>query len=393
VKLLHVITGLNVGGAETMLARLLEHRGVDPSLEPEVVSLMEPGFIGPRIVATGVPCHSLGMRSAAHAPGAALRLAALVRRRRPDAIMGWMHHGQLAASFASRVSSHRPPVIWNVRHSLNQMSREKPLTRAILRFEAYRSRSPATIIYNSRTASEQYRAIGFHARRELVIPNGFDMSCFAGRATARAAIARIFGIAQDIPLIGMIARAHPMKDLPNLIHAFARVHGAGERAHLLIVGDGMDRLAEPAAALAQALPRARLTLSGQRGDVPQWLAGLDMLVLPSAWGEGFPNIVGEAMAAGVPCIATDVGDAAWLIGSTGYIVPPEDSPALAAAIIRMLALGVEGRARLGAAARTRIKERFTLDDIARTYAALCVETMIRAEADKARRSVAKVALL
>ena len=96
-------------------------------------------------------------------------------------------------------------------------------------------------------------------------------------------------------------------------------------------------------------------------------------MLPSAWGEGFPNVLGEAMASGVPCIATDVGDCAWILGAAGAIVPPANAAALAAALRRLLELGPEGRGRLGAAGRSRVLERFAIGEIVQRYEELYAE--------------------
>lgn len=373
VKLLHVITGLNVGGAETMLARLLESARMFPDIDGEVVSLMQPGAISARIAATGVPVHSLNMRAGIPSLSAAIRLISLARRIRPDLIMGWMHHGQLAASLAGVAVGGGTRVIWNVRHSLGGYRDEKALTRTLLRIGAWLSATPSVIVYNSRTAARQYRAFGFRPRREMVISNGFDIGAFRPRESARSAIGSMFDIPRDRLLIGMVARNHPMKDVTNLIAAFAKVREVRSEAHLLIAGDGMDTPSADAARMLASLPRSSWTLAGHRVDVPDWLAGLDLLALPSAWGEGFPNIVGEAMASGVPCVATDVGDAGWLIGDTGRLVPARDAVALGKALLELAMLAPAARDALGQAARARVNEHFALPAIADDYARLCRE--------------------
>ena len=373
VKLLHVITGLNVGGAETMLARLLESRHLTPEIEPEVVSLMAPGATAARIAATGTIVHNLGMRSSIPSLPAAIRLARLVRAVRPDLIMGWMHHGQLAASLAGLAAPGAVPVLWNVRHSLSGYRQEKRLSRAVLRVGAWLSATPAAIVYNSRAARTQYRAFGYDARRDLVIPNGFDAKGVAPRGPARRALHAQFELPEKTILIGMIARNHPMKDVPNLLAAFAHVRSRRPDAHLLIVGEGMDAPSKACAALLDRLAPGSWTLSGHRADVATWLAGLDIVTLPSAWGEGFPNILGEAMAAGVPCVTTDVGDAAWVVGKAGRAVPSGDPVALAGALLDLIDLGPDGRDVLGRAARERVQEHFTLSSVVQRYAALCHE--------------------
>jgi glycosyltransferase involved in cell wall biosynthesis len=371
MRVLHVITGLNVGGAETMLSRLLERQDVAPDLKPRVATLMPPGFMGGRIAATGTPVHQLGMKNAASGFRAVGRLASLLRKDRPDLVIGWMHHAQLAASIAVRLSGVGVPVIWNVRHSLGGYSSEKPATRAILKVQARVSSTPAALIYNAHQARQQYEAFGFRNARVEVIPNGFALSPPPDQAAARARLEALFGIPRAPLLVGMVARAHPMKDVPNLVTAFARMLDRKTDAHLFLAGDGMDRPTKAVAAALAVLPRDRWTVTGQRSDVGMWLGGLDMLALPSAWGEGFPNIVGEAMLAGVPCVATDVGDTRWIIDDAGRVVPPGNPEALARALLDLAALGAAVRAALGKAARRRIETEYDLDRIAGRYAALC----------------------
>jgi glycosyltransferase involved in cell wall biosynthesis len=369
VKVLHVITGLNVGGAETMLARLLEQRASTPDLRPQVLTLLAPGPAGRRIAATGVPVHTLSMRNRIPSPGAAVRLTRTVRAIAPDVIMGWMHHGQIAASFAAPFCARRPPVIWNVRHSLDGYAEEKRMSRAVLRLGAWLSRTPAAIVYNSEAASRQYRDFGYRGRTEAVLPNGFDLPVI-DRVTARRRLCEQFGIAADALVIAKIARNHPMKNVATLTTAFAAVAARVPQAHLLVVGQGMDRPDAATARVLADLPPGRVTLADHRGDVAEWLAGLDLLALSSAWGEGFPNIVGEAMSAGVPCVVTDVGDAAAIVGDTGRVVPARNAPALAEALVDLATLPPCLRQELGAAARARIAKNFALDRIVARYAAL-----------------------
>ncbi|WP_426170223.1 glycosyltransferase [Sandarakinorhabdus sp. DWP1-3-1] len=368
MSVLHVITGLNVGGAETMLAKLVEHGTRDPLLQPHVLSLLSPGAMQGRIRSRGVPINTLAMRQGAPAPRDLVRLVAAARRVRPALVQGWMHHGNIAATIAAAGLPGRAPVVWNIRHSLVDIAFEKPLSRAVLRLGRLLSGTPAAIIYNSEVAARQYRDFGFRSDRALVIPNGFDCDQFRPRAEAPAALRAVFGIRNDAIIVAVVARHHPMKDHATLVEAVRRARVQGHDLHLLVVGAGFDAPPpELAARLAEALPADRLTLSPERADVADWLGGADIVVLPSAWGEGFPNILGEAMASGVPCIATDVGDCRSIVGSCGRIVPVRNPGAMAAALGWLSGLGSEGRARLGTAARERIVGNYALARIAALY--------------------------
>jgi glycosyltransferase involved in cell wall biosynthesis len=361
MKVLHVITGLNVGGAEAMLAKLLERWSAAPGryVQSTVVSLVTPGAIAAR-VASCATVETLGMREGRPSIGAGIRLARLARGVGPDLVVGWMHHGNLAASLAAAVIESRPPVIWNVRHSLSDIREEKPLTRLLLRVGAKLSRKVDAVVYNSQVAAGQYRALGYAADHAFVIPNGFDCDRYRPREGASTRLRARIGAAPQAVLVGMIARRHPMKDPGTLVAAVHKARAQGADIHLLMIGQGMDALPPE---FAGSLPASRCTMFGQCNDLPDIMPGLDVLALPSAWGEAFPNTLAEAMASGVPCLATDVGDCAFIVGDTGRVVAPRDPDAMAAALLDLVQIGKEGRCRLGMSARQRVLDKFALDQV------------------------------
>jgi len=280
-----------------------------------------------------------------------------------------MHHAGLAAYYAAKLR--RRPVIWKVRHSLSDIAHEKASTRAILRHSARLSRRVDAIIFNSHVAQAHYGALGYATDRTRVISNDFDCAHFRPCADARARLVQLFPVDGHRPVVGMIARNHPMKDPATLIGAMRSLWQERVDADLLIVGPGIERLPQSVGDDAFAgLPANRIVLAGQRTDIAEWMSGLDLLVLPSAWGEAIPNILGEAMASGVPCVATDAGDAHWIIGDHRRVVPPGDVAAMQGAIGELLGRSAEARRALGLAGRARVIEEFSLPAVARSYAAL-----------------------
>ncbi|MBX7483371.1 glycosyltransferase [Qipengyuania qiaonensis] len=378
MKVLHVITGLNIGGAENMLAKLIEQGGAD---EAVVLSLLSPGPIAERITARGVSVHSLGMRRGIVGPGAMLRLPRLVETIAPDLIHGWMYHGNLAASFARRRSRRKLPLVWNIRHSIPDLAMESRQTRVLLKLSARISGGPEAIVYNAYVSRDQHEAIGYSAERGMVVPNGFDTARFAPDPNARNAATAIFGLAEDAFRVACVARLHPMKDQARLVEAAAIARERGCDIHLVFVGHGLeDPPAELKRLIEKRIPADRVTTSGARTDVADWLPGIDLLAVPSAWGEAFPNVIGEALACGVPVVATDVGDSARIIGRNGLIVPPNDTDAMADAIIAMAARSASERAAMGAAGRERIVREYALANVAGRYEELhaaCLEQMAR----------------
>jgi glycosyltransferase involved in cell wall biosynthesis len=367
VRVLHTITDLDVGGAETMLCRLLA-AGQRTKFEPVVVSLMNPGALASQIEALSVSIETLGMPRRMPSLATLFRLVRSARAIRPDLLQGWMYHGNLAATVSAWAIGRPLPVLWNIRHSVHDLAHEKPLTRSIIRLGAALSRLPRAIIYNSRVSAGQHEALGYVAGRTVVIPNGFDCERFKPSADAKARLCQQLEIDPATTIVGMIGRDHPMKDPVNLITALGLLEREASEVHLAIVGRGYDGgNGTLARAIRCAGMASRVSLLGERHDIPSIVAGLDIAVVPSAWGEGFPNVLGEAMASGVACIATDIGDCAWIVGDAGLIVPPADSQALAEALRGLIELGPEGRHRLGQAGRARTLKHFSIREIVRRY--------------------------
>lgn len=375
MRILHVINGLHVGGAETMLCRLIKAAG--PAADhAAVVSVINPGPLARRLEEMGVPVYSLGLSRSLPHPRAVGRLWSTFRGLSGDLVQGWMYHGNLVGSLGARIVKGRQPVIWNIRHSLHDIKLEKPITASLIRLGARLSRTPRAIIYNSATSARQHEELGYDRSRSRVIPNGLDCEQFKPRPEERQAVRRQVGFPEQATVIGMIARSHPMKNTDGLLRSLAALSARGRDFHLLLVGRGHDGADLSLVARIRDLGLTdRVTLLGERHDVAALMSALDLLVLPSLWGEGFPNVLAETMASGVPCVTTDIGDSAHVVGEHGIVVPPGDIEALAAGIERLAALGAEERAALGQAARASIRDRFSIDEIRRRYEELYAETL------------------
>lgn len=369
MKILHVITGLGVGGAEKMLLNLLG--GMDRArYDTGVVSLMDRGELGAQILALGYPLYTLNIRRGLPGPAALSRLRAAVRAFSPDLIQGWMYHGNLAATAAAQCAPGRPPVVWGIHHSLYDIGSEKPLTRFLVRLSAKLSGLPAAVAHVSRAGARQHETLGFDAAKTRILPNGFDCLRFAPAESPS-------GNADGILRIGLAARYHPMKDHANFLRA-AAILSARVPARFLLAGLGMDAGNAELNRSIEALGLTeRVELRGPVADMPAFYRELDILA-SSSWSEAFPSVLGEAMACGIPCAATDVGDSRTIVDTTGRIVPPRDPQALAAAWLELAELGAERRRALGAEARARILAEFSLPTAIGRYEALYREIGARA---------------
>lgn len=363
MNIVHTITGLQVGGAESMLLKLAD--ALRPRHRQLVVSALPRGPVADRLEAIGIDVITLDITRPKHVLQRLWEARRRVRRFRPDLVQGWMYHGNLLALAASRWGR-APTMAWNIRQSLYDISDEKPLTRLVIRLGARFAPRADAIIYNSHTSAQHHEDFGYLATRTTVVPNGFVLSHFRPDAATRRAVRERLGIADGAVVVGMVARVHPVKDHAAFLSAAEHLSGRYPELHFLLIGRGTEALA--ASPSGQRLG-ARLTAYGPTADLPPLYAAMDILCSASK-AEAFSNVIGEAMASAVPCVVTDVGDSARVVGDTGEVVPSGDATALADGIERLVAAGAETRNRLGQAARARIAQHYTMESICRQYEVL-----------------------
>ena len=382
----HVVTSLELGGAQRMLAKLVAAPLSEPA-RTHVVSLLPAGGLADPICAAGATVHSLGLGHGRISPRSLVGLARLFRQLRPDLVQGWMYHGNLAASLALALAGKRAPLLWNIRGAIDAPASEPRLTRWVIKAGAAISARPTAIIYNAEVAARQHAALGFATASTRIIGNGFDLATFQPDPDAGPALRQRLGIADDRPVVGIAAEVRPMKDHATLLAAMARLHAAGHAPALVLLGLGTTPAnAELARLIAETGLSGHVHLLGPLAEPAPVIKGLDIAVLSSAWGEGFPNFIGEAMAAGIPCVATDSGDCQWIIGDSGTVVPPRDPAALAAALGAMLDLEPTARAALGRRARTRIAATYGLPAIVEAYRRLYADCLGRTPGDQSASS-------
>lgn len=365
IKVLHLITGLGVGGAETMLLKLLG--GLDPErFASSVVSMTEPGPLAQPIAKLGIPVHTLGLNRGVPNPLALPKLFQLTRQFRPDILQGWMYHADVLGYFAAR-AARIPKLVWNIRCSDLDFPTTSRSLRVVFATHGFLSRFTDATIVNSAAGMAFHRSHGHASQRWELIQNGFDAARFRPDAAQRARGRAELGLSDEEIAIGMVARFDRYKDHATFIAAARLMREREPKAVFILAGKGMtadnEQIAGP---LRAAQLTERIRLLGEYADPSQLYPSLDIATLCS-FTEGFPNAVGEAMSCELPCVATDVGDSALLLGDTGRVVPPGNPQAVANTWSEWIGLGPEGRQRIGAAARARIQERFSLQAIVAAY--------------------------
>jgi glycosyltransferase involved in cell wall biosynthesis len=367
MRVLHVITGLNTGGAEAVLYRLLS---ADMDDTHEVISLMDRGFYGQRLTEDGIPIHTLMMPRGRVTISGLRELYYLIRRAKPDVVQTWMYQADLVGGMLSRLAGMRK-VVWGVHNSDLSVDKSSLSTRLAARAcAAVSGVVPERIICCSAVASRVHSELGYSRSKMVIVSNGVDLSEFRPDASDRRRIRKELKIGTNDVVLGMVGRWDPLKGYSNLMAALGHLLHSGMKAwRCLLVGLGMvEANAELVALLARNNVTDRVNLLGVRSDIPAVMNALDLHVL-SSFGESFGNVTVEAMACGVPAVVTSVGAGELIVGDTGWVVPPGDPVRLANAIqdaISKLSKQEQWRVRQ-AAAREHVAANFGLDRMVQAY--------------------------
>lgn len=365
--IVHVIADLGRGGAEMMLKRLLEAHASRPGLKHHVISLDTLGAVGPEIQALGVPVEALGMSGAADIPRVIVRLVRRFRALRPDIVHAWMYRANLLAGLAARLAR-VPHVIWGIR--VSELTTDMGVSRATIRLQALGARLsrslPNRIVYVAQSARDRHERLGYSADRGVVIPNGYRVPAKLPRDRLRSELR----LPADALIVGTAGRFQPQKGFQALVEVGSMLAARDSRLHFVLAGKGVSPDNQELLGWVRAGGMAgNFHLLGERTEMSALLAGMDVFCLNSI-GEGFPNVVAEAMSVGVPCIVTDVGDSAYLVGDSGIVIPARDPQALARALTIMAGATPEVRRSYGDRGRERINACFAMESVATDYAEL-----------------------
>lgn len=364
-RVLNLITSLDVGGAEMMLLKVVS--GLDRSrFDTRVVSLLPAGEVGRMMQDAGISVESLGLQRGRAAVSGLGRFLRIGREFRPHVIMTWLYHADLLGAL-SRPFFPKTALAWNLRCANMDFSRYVPLTGRVVKVNALFSFIPSVVVANSGAGLLLHRQMGYRPRRVEIIENGFDTSLFRPDPEARKLARAAWGIADDAPVAGLFARFDPMKGHGDFFRAAGILSRKMPGVRFVLCGQGVTpENPEIFTMIRDNGLHHACVLLGPRSDMPGLYPGLDVLCSPSL-GEGFPNVVGEAMSSGVPCVVTDVGDCREVVGDTGLVVPPAFPEEMADGLSRLLYMPEESRLKLGEAARKRIEARYSIDFIVSRY--------------------------
>ena len=350
---------LEQGGAERQivaLAKELKKRGH----EIHVVLFYAGGVFDSELIAAGVPLHYVRKQGRWDIIGFGVRLAYILRRLRPETIYSFLDLPNILAALLGRWVG-RPRLVWGIRAAGMEMHHYDWLSELIPKLEARMSGVPDIVVANSRAGKEWAITRGFPQYKVVVIENGIDTDRFKFDPCGREEVRAEWKIDKYTKVIGLVGRLDPMKGHEIFLKAVARLGEARQNLMFVCVGGGKDEYAHRLRGLTRSLGLDRRVIwVGPRMDMPAVFSALDVVCSSSSFGEGFPNVIAEAMACERPCVVTDVGDSARIVGGVGEVVPPRDADGLAAALARMIDR-IEKDGNIGRKARARILKEFSVE--------------------------------
>ncbi len=358
MKIAHLITGLGLGGAERQLKALVTASSQESSLHHIVISLKDEGVIGKQLRSgEGVRLYCLNLHKSVVG---IWQLYKILRREKPDVLQTWLYHADLVGLIVGKLAR-VPRIVWNIRCSNMELSQYSRLTAFVVKTLKVLSRFPDAVVTNSQSGQEVHTKLGYKPRRWVRIPNGIDTDLFQSNPVLGQELRRTFDLPPDAIVVGMLGRVDPMKDHATFLMAMENLSHSNENLYCVLAGKGTEDATWP------VVP-PRLRRLGIWENASEFLNSLDIMVLSSAFGEGFPNVVGEAMSCEIPTIVTDVGDTAVLVQTPEQIVPPRDVDGLILALKRLLALSGPERKVIGHKSRERVLSSYSLPIMRQRYA-------------------------
>lgn len=364
-KYIHIISSLNIGGAETMLLRLIRHKQ-EIVKSTTVISLTENGEIGKIMEEMGVNVVCLKMRNWFSILYALIKLKKIIQNEKPAIIHTWMYHANILGGIAAYFAKNQN-IIWSIRRS-EYTSKESFSTFIVMKIGAMLSSIiPKVIVHVAESGLKNHQKYGYKSNNTLVIPNGFDLKKLKHDQITRKKIRNELSLNDDQILIGCVGRFHVSKGYETLIASSVNVSKLHKNVKYLLIGRNMNNQNSILMELINksGLPE-NFILVGERLNIHEYMNAMDIFCLSSIT-EGFPNVVGEAMASSLPCVATCVGDVVKITGDNAILVQPKNKDSLSKGLCEMLDMNIEKRKRMGSKGRKKIETDYPINLICEKY--------------------------
>ncbi|MBR71848.1 MAG: hypothetical protein CMM30_02770 [Rhodospirillaceae bacterium] len=353
-SVMYIISSLDVGGAEKQLLLLASERK-KKGADVIVVSLKKNGALRSQFQSNGIDVYDLGINRSIPNPLTLIRLVRLINKYKPKIIHSWMYHADLLATIALSMSRRKnlTSLVWSVRCSNMDFSRYSIMLRCVVWCCIKMSGIPNCITFNSFAGAEIHQSLGYKNRYLKVIGNGVNTELFKPNSLMRKKNRELLNIPSNAFVIINIARVDPMKDHKNLLLALDKL----PEVYTIFIGLGTE----------QFNLGSQMYGLGRRSDINTLLATSDLIVSCSAFGEGSSNALMEGMACGLPAVATDIGDSAYIMGKAGKIVEARNPEKLSSAIQEFLLMPESEIKSYKIAARERMIKMFSLNQLVENY--------------------------
>ena len=364
-KYLHIITSLNIGGAETMLFRLIKHRS-DLLESTIVISLTKNGEIGKALEAMGVKVLSLEMNNWLSIFKTLLKLKKIIQNEKPSIIHTWMYHANVLGGIASYLAKNKN-IIWSIRRS--EYTRKESLsTFVVMKIGAIFSNIiPKVIVHVAESGLKNHQKYGYKSNNTLVIPNGFDLEKLKRNQVIRKKIRHELNVCDEQILIGCVGRFHESKGYETLISSAADILKLHKNVKYLLIGRNLDK---KNIMLMEWINKTGFSDSffmvGEKQNVPEYMNAMDIFCLSSIT-EGFPNVLGEAMAFALPCVATCVGDVKKITADNAILVQPKNKDSLSKGLTEMLSMENQKKQSMGLKGRKKMEKEYPINLICKKY--------------------------
>jgi len=380
IKILHLITDLQIGGAEIMLLKLIGNMKKN-KFTNVVVSLTDYGTIGSDIERQGIKVYYLKMKRGLPNLSAFIKLFKVLKQEKPDILQTWLYHADLMGSIAYiiyTILNNKAKLVWNIRCSDMDFQKYPKLTKLVVKACSRLSGIPEAVIVNSQAGRNAHQNMGYRPKTWKVIPNGFDTDIFKPNPANKQTVRGEMGIDNTCFVIGMVARYDPMKDHKTFLEAAYLLNkNTNKKVKFILVGKGIDsNNVELMKIIRNKGLESQIYLLGERRDIPRIMSAFD-LYTSSSRSEGFPNVIGEAMSCALPCIVTAAGDSAQIVGGAGKVVPIMDPISLCRGWLDFIGMTPKEREIIGEKARQRIIDLFSLPSIVFQYEKFYEEILLK----------------
>lgn len=363
-KIVHIISGLKSGGAERSLFNVC-NSNIGDYFTQSVICLGDKAIYGDKLEELGVEVYYLNFKNN-NKLYAFLKFKNIIKKISPDIVQGWMTHGNFASVLAYFILSGRPSLFWNIRQTVYKLKHEYILTRFLFLINILLSRLPNGIISNAKISIKQLIKFGYKNDSFILIPNGFDTNYWKPDYKLRQIERNKLKFNDNDFVLGYVGRYHPMKNIKFLLESFHKLSQQNSKIKLVIVGQHLNDFHINEKSIIDLIPQNQILIIDNTEDVKKYYNIFDLLILCSAWGEGFPNVLGEAMSSELCCISTPVGDSPDILEDVGYLVPLDDVDFLIEKVKNCMD-NPEELNKLGRNARIKIINQYSMEKTINSY--------------------------